>query len=55
MKVQTNIKDRVTANHNQTLVQPAAPVRIANHNQTVVIPVPMRVANHNQTMVRSSR
>jgi hypothetical protein len=32
MKVQTQIKaGRVTANHNQTLVRPAA-IRMANHN-----------------------
>lgn len=46
---------KITVNHNQTLVRPAAPIRIANHNQTVVQPVPMRVANHNQTLVRSAR
>lgn len=46
---------KITVNHNQTLVQPPAPIRIANHNQTVVVPVPLRVANHNQTLVRAAR
>jgi hypothetical protein len=56
MKVQTNIKagdnGRIVTNHNQTLVQQPAPIRIANHNQTLVQPLPLRVANHNQTLVR---
>ena len=46
---------KITTNHNQTLVRQAAPIRIANHNQTVVQPTPLRVANHNQTLVRASR
>lgn len=28
------------------------PMRVANHNQTVVKPLPIRIANHNQTVVR---
>jgi hypothetical protein len=31
---------------------PPAPIRIPNHNQTVVRPNPIRIANHNQTLVR---
>lgn len=43
---------KITVNHNQTLVQPPAPIRIPNHNQTVVRPAaPIRIANHNQTLV----
>lgn len=28
------------------------PLRVANHNQTVVQPLPIRIPNHNQTVVR---
>lgn len=28
------------------------PMRVANHNQTVIKPNPIRIANHNQTVVR---
>ena len=34
----------------QTPIQPG--IRILNHNQVVVQPVPLRVANHNQSVVR---
>ena len=32
------ILDRVTANHNQTMVQPTRGRITANHNQTLIVP-----------------
>ncbi|HEV2856721.1 MAG TPA: hypothetical protein VHC97_28295 [Thermoanaerobaculia bacterium] len=45
--------NRIISNHNQTLVPPVAPIRIPNHNQTVVRP--RIILNHNQTLTRVSR
>lgn len=31
------------------------PLRVANHNQTVVRPLPIRIANHNQTIIHKGQ
>lgn len=31
------------------------PLRVANHNQTVIKPNPIRIANHNQTVVQKGQ
>jgi len=50
----TTNPDRVTVNHNQTMIQPAMPVT-GNHNQTVIrVPLGEQL-QHNQTLVRSAR
>jgi hypothetical protein len=42
--------DSITGNHNQTMVRPL-PIRIPNHNQTVVrMTAPTIWPNHNQTL-----
>ena len=30
-------------------------MRVANHNQTVVRPLPIKIANHNQTVVNKGQ
>lgn len=39
MDILTLILDRITANHNQTMVQPDRGRTTANHNQTLITPV----------------
>ena len=39
MDILTVIVDRITANHNQTIVQPNRGRTTANHNQTLIVPV----------------
>jgi len=54
----TTNPDRVTVNHNQTMIQPAMPVT-GNHNQTVIQTgiqiAPGEQLQHNQTLVRPAR
>jgi hypothetical protein len=39
MDILTLILDRITSNHNQTMVQPNRGRLSANHNQTLIAPV----------------
>lgn len=42
----------VNPQHNQRLVRPELGIKIANHNQTLVVLPNVISPNHNQTLVR---